>query len=586
MSDGSAQRDEDREARIAALEAELASVRLARDEQAQALASVRRAHDQQMQARERAEHEREQYRKLYSLVLFELERLKRQLFGKKSEAVDPNQVQLVFAPVLDALSRVEAGDASAQSDVQSELEKLRAAAEHAAEVAASDQGKSKSRKGHGRRDFDAERAPVEIIVLEPPERSLPGGETLVKIGEEVSEHFDYRPASIVRVRVVRPKYRKSATDAGAMTIITAELPERPIPRSIAGPGLIAHVITQKYCDHAPLHRQQVIFKRHGVHLPRSTLANLVQGGTALLSHIVDAMWQHARENAAWVAVDATGVLVQAAEQCRRGHFWVVVAQRDHVLFRYTPKHNGSVPVDLLGGFQGYVIADASSVYHELYRSEPGITEVGCWAHARRRWFDALAVDRERAMIGIGFIGLLYDAHKAATDPRTGLTDTEKRRVAAQPVLEKLYRWIELERTNVFDESPIAKAMNYLLNQRIPLSRFLEDGRLRLDNNCSEVELRRQVIGRANWSFAGSDDGAEWNAIATSLIASCQLHAIEPWAYLRDVLTLLPAWPKRDVLQLAPKFWDHTRQQPQTQQRLAAARLLGRFDVVHEEQSTS
>src|ERR1700759_2960953 len=173
----------------------------------------------------------------------------------------------------------------------------------------------------------------------------------------------------------------------------------------------------------PLHRQQVIFKRFGVHLPRSTLANLVQGGTALLSRIVEAMWQHAREHADWLAIDATGVLVLAAEQCRRGHFWVVVAQRDHVLFRYTPKHNGNVPVALLSGFRGYVIADASSVYHELYRTQPDITEGACWAHARRRWFDALAVDRERALVGIGFIGLLYDAHNAATDPNTGLTDT-------------------------------------------------------------------------------------------------------------------------------------------------------------------
>ena len=245
--------------------------------------------------------------------------------------------------------------------------------------------------------------------------------------------------------------------------------------------------------------------------------------------------------------------MQAAEQCRRGHFWVVVAARDHVLFRYTPKHNGSVPVELLSGFRGYVIADASSVYHELYRTEPGITEVACWAHARRRWFDALSVDRERALVAIGFIGLLYDAHKAATNSTTGVTDTEKRRMAAEPVLQQLCRWIEIERPRVVDESPIAKAMNYLVNQRVPLSRFLEDGRLRLDNNCSEVELRRQVVGRANWTFCGSDDGAEWNATATTVIASCQLHDIEPWAYLRDVLTLLPAWPNRDVLQLAPKF---------------------------------
>jgi transposase len=317
------------------------------------------------------------------------------------------------------------------------------------------------------------------IVLEPPERKLPGGELLVKIEDEVSEHFEYRPASIVRVRVVRPKYRRPTPTPGQSPIAIAELPERPIPRSIAGAGLIAHVITQKFADHLPLHRQQEIFKRQGVHLPRSTLANLVQGGTALLGTITEAMWLDAREHAAWLAIDATGVLVLAAEQCRRGHFWVVVTENGHVLFRYTKKHDGTVPLELLAGFRGYMIADASSVYHELYRSEPDIIEVCCWAHARRRFFDALAVDRERAMVGIGFIGLLYDAHQAANHADTGVTDTQRRRTLAEPILAKLYNWIAAERPKLVDESPLAKAMNYLVNQREGLARFLEDGRLRL-----------------------------------------------------------------------------------------------------------
>lgn len=564
MSDRASQREDDAQSRIATLEVELAQLRAERD---------------------RAEHEREQYRKLYTLVLYELERLKRQLFGKKAETVDPAQVQLAFGPVLDALARAESGAADAQDDVQAELQKLRDAAERARGGSSARDQDTRS-KGHGRRNFDAEHAPVETIVLEPPERSLPGGEQLIRIGEEVSEHFDYRPASVVRVRVVRPKYRKPSSAEGASPIAIAELPERPIARSVAGPGLIAHVITQKFADKLPLHRQQTIFARHGVHLPRSTLANLVQGGATLLSCIVDAMWQHAREHAPWLAIDATGVLVLAAEQCRRGHFWVVVAGRDHVLFRYTKKHDGTVPAELLAGFSGYVIADASSVYHELYRNEPSIIEVGCWAHARRRFFDALVSDRERALVGIGFIGLLYDAHAAATDATTGVIDTYKRSAAAEPVLTKLYQWIDAQRPHVADDSPIAKAMNYLVNHREPLSRFLQHGQLRLDNNVSEVELRRQVVGRHNWTFCGSDDGAEWNAIATSLIASCQMHDIEPWAYLRDVLTLLPSWPRNAVLELAPKFWNHTRDQPQTQQRLAALRLLGRFDTPHEPKPTA
>jgi transposase len=171
MSDGVAQRKDDAQSRIEALEAELAQLREQRD---------------------RAEHEREQYRKLYTLVLYELERLKRQLFGKKAEAVDPAQVQLAFGPVLEALSRAQSGAAGAQQDVQAELQKLRDAAQRARDGSAS-RDQEPAKKGHGRRSFDAERAPVETIVLEPAERSLPGGEQLIKIGEEVSDHFDYRP---------------------------------------------------------------------------------------------------------------------------------------------------------------------------------------------------------------------------------------------------------------------------------------------------------------------------------------------------------------------------------------------------------
>jgi hypothetical protein len=323
-----------------------------------------------------------------------------------------------------------------------------------------------------------------------------------------------------------------------------------------------------------------------VHLPRSTLCGFVQGAVALLTHVVDAMLEDAKAKARWICIDATGVLVYAKEKCRRNHFWVMVAERDHILFRYTKDHNGLVPAKLLEGYRGYVLADASSVYHELYRREPGITEVGCWAHARRLAFEALSSDKPRALVIIGFIGLLYDAQLLATDPKTGITDGAKRRAEAQPVFGKLYAWIAAERLEVVEEAPIAKAMNYLVNQRVPLTRFLDDGMLRLDNNLSELELRREKVGLHNWLFCGSEDGAHWNATVVSLVASCQLHGIEPWAYLRDVLTLLPSWPAKRVLALAPKYWNETCQQPETQKRLAALRLLGRNDVSHVEYNTS
>lgn len=584
-------------------EARLAALTRERDE-------LKAQRDREAARAERAEHERNEFKKLYGLVLLELERMKRQLFGQKAEAVDPAQVQLAFGPVLDALERARTGGEAAAGEVESELQKLRERAQ--AEVARR-KAEKKAPKPHGRRDLSAEDLPVETIVIEPPERLLPGGEALEKIGEEVSEHIDRRPASLVRVRVVRPKYKMpepavseaAATQATGVAgepsavaaamvveqakpgaIVIAPLPERPIPRGLAGPGLLAFVLVSKFADHLPLHRLARIFRREGLHLPRSTLCGFVQGSVALLGRVVEAMWEDAKANARWIGIDATGVLVLAKEKCRRHHFWVMVAERDHVLFRYTKTHDGLVPAKLLEGYRGHVIADASSVYHELYRREPEITEVGCWAHGRRGAFHALSDDEPRALVIIGFIGLLYDAHLLATDPRTGITDGAKRKADAQPVIDKLYAWIAAERPKVDDQAPIAKAMNYLVNHRVPLTRFLDNGMLRLDNNPSELELRREKVGAHNWLYCGSDDGAHWNATAVSLIASCQLHGIEPWAYLRDVLTLLPSWPAKRVLALAPKYWNETRQQPDTQQRLASLRLLGRNDVSHAEETTA
>jgi hypothetical protein len=212
--------------------------------------------------------------------------------------------------------------------------------------------------------------------------------------------------------------------------------------------------------------------------------------------------------------------------------------------------------------------------------------VGCWAHSRRGAFDALSTDEPRALALIGFIGLLYDAHFLATDPKTGITDGAKRAAEAQPVIDRLYAWIEAERPGLPEDAPIAKAMNYVVNHRVPLTRFLQDGMLRLDNNLAELELRREKVGAKNWLYCGSDDGAHWNSVVVSLVASCQLHGIEPWAYLRDVLTLLPGWNAKKALALSPKYWNQTREQPEAQQKLADLRLLGRGDGAHATQPAS
>ncbi|XXY36403.1 IS66 family transposase [Sorangium sp. So ce260] len=388
---------------------------------------------------------------------------------------------------------------------------------------------------------------------------------MVRIGEEVSETLEWRPASFVRLQIVRPKFAKQGEpEAG---VVIADVADSPIPRSLAGPGLLAHVLVSKYGDHLPLHRQEKIFERQGVHLARSTLCGWVGSCAEVLGYLVEAMAKDAL-SAHCIAIDATGVLVQAKDKCRRGHFWVLVADRDHVLFRFTPRHNQDGPKTFLRGYKGYVQADASSVYEELFRTEQ-VTEVGCWAHGRRRFFEAMSSDKERAMTALGFIHQLFAIDKA-TKELPPSRRTEQRRSRAQPVLDAFRAWLDREELLVLPRSPIAGAIGYARNQWTALTRFLEDGRLRLDNNRSELELRREALGRKNWIFVGSDDGAEWNATIVSLIASCALHQLDPWAYLRDVLILLPSWPRERVIELAPKSWKQTLEHTDARQRLAAS----------------
>ncbi|MGC3997730.1 MAG: IS66 family transposase [Anaeromyxobacter sp.] len=406
-----------------------------------------------------------------------MERLKRQLFGKKAETVDPAQVQLAFGPVLDALERARTGGEAERTEVEAQLESLR---ERARAEVARRKAEKKGPKPHGRRDLSLrEDLPVETIVLEPPERLVPGGEALVKIGEEVSEHVDHRPASLVRVRVVRNKYRlpeEAPAREDGSRIVIAELPARPIPKGIAGPGLLAHVLVSKFADHLPLHRQESIYRRAGLRLARSTLCGFVQGTVTLLGRVVDAMWEDARERRL-----AGSAPMPPARSCSpRSSAGATTSgwSSPSAITCSSASPRGTTArsrAKLFEGFRGYLLADASAVYHELYRQEPGVTEVGCWAHARRKLFDALSSDEGRALVGIGFIGLLYDAHRLATDPKTGITDGARRRADAAPVIEKLYAWMAAERPRVDDDAPIAKAMNYIVNHRVPLTRFLDDG---------------------------------------------------------------------------------------------------------------
>jgi transposase len=490
--------------------------------------------------------ERERYRTLYLQMLELNKKLERGLLGQKAEKLPPDQAQLTLALLATLL-----GD--------------RPGAESPAE-AVQQIGPHTRSKPTGRKPLPENLPRVEIEIL-PDEVKRGGLDAFVKIGEEVSEVVERRPASLVAVRITRPKFVRADRVANQATrVFVAEPLELPIERGLAGPGLLADTIVRRWQDHLPLNRLESIYAREGLELARSTVCGWHEELAVLARPLVDAMWEDAFL-APYLCTDATGVLVQAKERCRHAHFWVVVAPERHVLYRYSERHDSAAVDRMLAGYQGHLVADAHAVYDHLY-ADGGVVEVGCWSHCRRYFFKALGSEPERAREALAYIRGLFDLERALAEAPRKKRETV-RAEHSKPLVEGFFQWCEVQQEQVLDDTPIAKAVRYALNQRQALCRFLEDGRLPLHNNGSELQLRRQAIGRKNWLFLGSDQGAEANTTFVSLLASCQMHGTEPWGYLRDLLCLLPRWKQHHVLELAPRYWNQTLQQEHTQQLLAA-----------------
>lgn len=528
---------------------------------------------------------RDEYRKLYLSALEQIRKLELGLLGQKAERLSGTDGQLALAILETLLGSEPSSSDESEEDLDDEDEE--------------EEQEPKPKKGKPRRSRPPEELPRVQIEIIPPEVQRKGLDAFVRIGEEVVESLENRPASQVVVRVIKPKFKeKGSSDGGqtqpeagdgasvmlapssdnaeskssepaeekAVKIYVAETPELPIKRGSAGPGFLAQSIVRRWQDHLPLHRLESIYAREGVRIARSTMCGWHEELASLTRPVIDAMWKDALKQP-YLCTDATGVLVQAKEKCRHGHFWVVVAAELHVLFRYSKKHDSDAVDRMLKGYQGYVVADAHSVYDHLF-GENGATESGCWGHGRRYHFKALGSDPDRARAALGMINALFRIERSiATAPRKKREKVRSEK--SRPIVERYFEWCHSEVGRVIDETPIARAIRYSLNQEPALRRFLEDGRLPMHNNISELHLRRQKIGSKNWLFVGSDDAAEVNAVFTSLLASCQLHGIEPYGYLRDIFCLLPSWPNPRVLELAPAYWKKTFEQDETQRKLDA-----------------
>lgn len=501
--------------------------------------------------------ERDRLRASHEQLRIELELLRRRIFIAKAERVDTRQLELEFAATLAALDKLSGGS---PKEIEASTADARPVSRR----------KTKPRGRRNLRELPLEEERIELRD-EVFEKLVAEGKA-EPCGFEESCKLGWKRGGMRRVVIARAKYRVVDVH-GESQVETTPMPPECFPRSLAAPSMLAHVATDKCCDGLPLNRIEDRAARDGVRLDRGTMCRwLEDAGATVGATVVAAAREEAWRTAFCIATDATGVAVQpdrkpegGRQACRRGHYFVLIADRDHIFFEYTPRETSRSVEEMFRGFSGYVQADAKSVYDVLFREpdkppeHPEVREeVGCWSHCRRGFWEATCAKSEVAREGLARIGRIFDYEDVwrADPPETIL---RMRRQHLRPQLEAFFAWAQAQYELVRDQRGLLRsALGYAVRQKDALMRVLEDGRLVLDNNRSERELRRIAVGRKGWLFVGSDDHAQSAGHLFSLIASARLHGLDPEAYLRDIFRVLAHWPRDRYLELAPKYWAQTR----------------------------
>lgn len=525
------------------------------------------------------EHKHDLLLGAYQALEKQLELIRRRLYVAKAERIDTTQLELEFATTLAALDKL--------AGMSPHPDRTDTGNDSAAAGGAPTGRTRAKRTPTGRRDLRDEDVPEERIVLDDPTAE----DKAERIGTEQASRMMWRRAGWVRVVTERIKYREesavdkvSETDAtheGTMArIFTAPLPPEMIDRSIVTASTWAHIASSKFCFGLPLYRLEEIFAKAGFRIDRGTMSRwLEQLGGTVGATVVEAMRQEALRTAFCIATDATGILIQPIREgdkqhraCRRGHFFVQIADADHVFFEYTPKETSAAVGKMFHGFAGYVQADAKSVYDFLYRPpeervriadyEPDDAirhEVGCWSHVRTKaWEVAITTKDPVAREMLARIMRIFELDRSwKKKPHAEIKAL--RELHLRPHVDAFFTFVEAEYERVKDQRGLLRsALGYAVRQRGALTRFFDDGRLKLTNNHSERELRRVATGRKAWLFCGSDDHAQAAGNLLTLIASARLHGLDPEQYLRDLFRVLPQWPRDRFIELAPKYWAATR----------------------------
>ena len=396
-----------------------------------------------------------------------------------------------------------------------------------------------------------------------------GGTAGRTFGQEVSEQLDFEPARFLRRRTIRKKYvHRARLDAAP---VIAPLPARLQDRSLPAPGLLAHILVAKYCDHLPLYRQEQIFaRRHQVHLPRQTLARWV----ALAADWLQPIYEQIRTGVmagGYVQVDETPVnyLEPGNGKTRQGYFWTASQPKGDVFFRWeTSRATACLDQVVPPTFAGTVQSDGYPAYRAFVngRSEV-ITLAGCWAHVRRKFYEASETAPQMSGWLLRQIQHLYRVEASLREQHVG----PRLRVAvrashSRPIVERLEKvLLRLKaRSRYLPQSPLGGAIDYALGQWATLTVYLNAGRVEIDNNLVENAIRPTALGKKNWLFIGDAEAGQRSAIVYTIIESCRRRGLDPYAYLREVLTRLPDMTNRQIPEVVPAVWGKTHRPLQVQ----------------------
>ena len=505
------------------------------------------------------------------LLREKLDAVIRQLFGKKSERLDPAQLELLLSDVSEFTN---------ESDEPGKPEASAPCSE--AELAEALPPKPKKKPRPPRLP---KHLPVEETVIEPEAvRAAP--EAWRRIGEEVSEALDYRPGRFVRLRTIRPKY-VSKVEADVSPVI-APLPPKLVEGGIVSPGLMTQIVIGKYCDHLPLYRQEQIFlQRHGVAIPRQTMARWVEAAAEWLQPIYEAIRAEVFVDG-YLEVDETPIkyLQPGKGKTGQGYLWTYRRPGGDTVFDWRDGRGHECLVDLIpDDFSGVIQCDGYSAYRTFARAHRGgeVILAGCWAHVRRKFYEAFEAAEKgtstRRIAGwiLRQIQLMYRVERELRDTRAGPTLREARRASeSRMILDRihkaLFRLKGRKTARILPKSQLGRAIDYALGQWTGLRVYLDDGRVEIDNNLVENAIRPTAIGKKNWLFIGDRDAGGRSAVLYTIIESCRGRGIDPYAYLKDMLTRLPESTNWQIAGMTPANWevDKTSEREENQRAISIA----------------